>query len=58
MSVVTIKCYGKEEKMERDDAIAFYSEGVECCDGSERDRYMDILMDLLSGKKYCSDERR
>ena len=54
--IVTIKCYGKEEKMERAEAIEYYREGVENSDGSERERYMEILMDLYDGKDYCSDK--
>lgn len=54
--MVTIKCYGKEEQMEREEAKAFYLEGMMCCDGSERDRYTNIYLQLLDGNDYCSDE--
>lgn len=54
--VVTIKCYGKEETMDRAKAIEFYEEGCACCEGSERDRYTEILMDLYAGLDYCSDK--
>lgn len=54
--MVTIKCYNKETQMERKEAIRFYKEAVACCEGSERDRYMNVLMDLLDGKDYCTDE--
>lgn len=42
--------------MERKEAIDFYEEAVIGCEGSERDRYMNVLMDLYSGKDYCTDE--
>lgn len=54
--MVTIKCYNKEEQMERKEAIDFYEEAVISCEGSERDRYMNVLMDLYFGKDYCTDE--
>lgn len=54
--IVTIKCYSKEEKMERGDAIDFYKQCVMCSEGSEKNRYVNILMQLLDGNTYCSDE--
>lgn len=53
--IVTISCYGKEEKMSRLDAMKKYQECVLCSEGSERDRYVNILVALLNGDKYCSD---
>lgn len=53
--MVTISCYGKLEQLEREDAIAKYTEAVAATEGSERDRYMDILMDIYEGKDFCSD---
>ena len=53
---VTIKCYNKEEQMERTDAIRFYKEAAMCSDGCEKERYMKILMDLYDGLTYCSDK--
>ena len=54
--LVRITCYGKTETMERAEAIRFYREGVESCDGAERNRYVNILMDLLDGKTECNDK--
>ena len=54
--LVTITCYGKKEQMHRDEAIAFYSEAVMCCEGSEQSRYATILAQLSAGEKECSDE--
>ena len=42
--------------MDRDKAIAFYREAAACSDGSEKERYMEILMDLYAGLDYCSDK--
>jgi len=56
MSMVTVKCYGKEEKWaSRQEAMNFYVEGMMCCEGSERDRYVNIYCDLVEGKDYCID---
>lgn len=52
---VTILCNGKVELMTRTAAIAKFREGVGCCEGSERDRYMNILLDLMDGKRICKD---
>ncbi len=53
---VTIICYGEKEVMKRSEAIAFYQEAMEACDGSERDRYTNIYLSLINGDKICSDE--
>ena len=53
--MVTIHCYGREEKMEREKAKAFYLDCMMNSDGSERDRYTQIYMDLMNGEKICSD---
>ena len=54
--IVTVRTYRKDEKMERSKAIAFFKDAVENCEGSERDRYVEVLMDLLEGKTFCSDK--
>lgn len=53
--IVEIKCYGEITKMERQKAIQEFTEGVAFCEGSEKERYSNILVDLISGKKFCSD---
>ena len=55
MDMVMITCYCQTETMERADAIKLYSEGVMCCDGSERERYATILAGLLAGETEVSD---
>lgn len=52
---VTIICYGQPEIMRRDEAIDKYYEGMICCEGSERDRYMEIYFQLMEGNKVCKD---
>lgn len=60
--MVEVICYGKRDKWEnREKAIAFYLEGMMVCDGSERNRYTNVYLDLVAGKDVCSDgfpERR
>lgn len=53
--IVTIYCYNQKEVTTRQKAIKFYKKAVQCCEGSERDRYTNILMDLLDGMKICKD---
>lgn len=55
----TIICYGKAKtykESRRKALIKEFLEGMMCCDGSERDRYTNIYLDLIEGKKVCSDE--
>lgn len=54
--IVTVRCYYEEEKMERDKAIKLYKECFACSDGSEKERYAEILFDLMDGKDYCDDK--
>lgn len=49
-------CYNQAEVWQsRSLAAAFYAEGVRECDGSEAERYMNVLMDLMDGKAVCHD---
>jgi len=60
--MVDVICYGRRDTWEdRNAAIRFYLDGMSCCEGSERDRYTNVYLDLISGKDVCSDgfpERR
>ena len=56
MDKVTIVCYGRKEVMDRNDAIRLYAEGVAVCDGSEKEKYANILSDLVMGMTVCTDE--
>lgn len=54
---VVVICYGQEEFWgDRNEAIAFYLEGMMACEGAERDRYTNIYCDLIEGKKICVDK--
>ena len=55
MDEVTITCYDKTEKRKRGEAINFYTEGMLCCEGSERDRYASIVTGLNLGLKIVDD---
>ncbi len=44
----TVICYGEVKKWKsRKDAIDFFFEARESCDGHERERYERVLVDLL-----------
>lgn len=56
MDKVTTICYGQAREWDnRWDAIDFFKEGVMACDGSEKERYTNILLKLLAGETLCSD---
>lgn len=53
---IEVICYGKSRFYEkRTDAIRFFKECADCSEGSERERYLNILMDLYEGKTKCTD---
>ena len=55
----TITCYNTTEtfpESERQAQIREYQRAMMCCEGSERDRYTNIYLDLVEGKKVCKDE--
>ena len=55
-NVITI-CYGKKREWEnREDARAFFADGVLNSEGSEQRRYATILAKLEIGMYVCSDE--
>jgi len=54
---VTTVCYGESEMWEsREDAIRFYRRCAAGSEGHEQERYKTILMKLLAGLDYCSDD--
>lgn len=54
---IRITCYRcTEEWLDRNNAMSFYYEGMMMCEGSERDRYTDIFMQLGAGCMDCTDE--
>ena len=57
MSKVVCICYGKEQVFKsRKAAINFYSEAMFNTEGSEQERYCNILAGLYRGETRCSDE--
>jgi hypothetical protein len=54
---VTITCYGTTEVWdERIEALRFYKQGAEECEGAESRRYANIVFQLMEGKTVCTDE--
>ena len=53
--IVTITCYRKTEKMVRRDAMMKYLEYLLCTEGSEMERYANILRQLFLGEMECND---
>ena len=53
--IVSITCYGRTERMTRRAGLEKYSEGASVCDGSEAERYSNIVMQLLDGETECYD---
>ena len=53
--VVVITCYNKTSKMVRKDAMMHYLEWLLCTEGSEQERYANILRQLFMGKMECND---
>lgn len=49
-------CYNQAEVWRsRSMAAAFYLEAMCACDGAERERYTDVLLDLMAGKAIAHD---
>lgn len=50
-------CYGKmKEWNSREDAVEFFETGMYCSEGSERERYTKIYLELMSGNQVATDE--
>lgn len=56
MKMVKITCYDETETLPYDKALQKYTEAMLWSDGSERERYAQIVGELLSGCTECSDE--
>jgi len=49
-------CYNQAEVWQsRSMAAAFYLEAMCACEGPERERYTEVLLDLMAGKAVCHD---
>lgn len=58
LNYVKTICYGKERIFDdRQEAVDFYEDCVLNSEGSEHERYLEILIDLRSGKAVCSDKK-
>jgi hypothetical protein len=53
--IVKVTCYGTTKEYERQDAIKKFLEGMMFCEGSERERYVNIYLGLMKGCKEVSD---
>lgn len=57
LNYVKTICYGTERTFDdRQEAVDFYERCVMNSEGSERERYVEILIDLRCGKAICSDK--
>jgi len=57
-STFTITCYGKTKRYpesKRKEMMQEFKLGMIACEGSERERYTNIYLDLASGAKSCTD---
>ena len=53
---VTVTCYGETKVWDsRKEAVDFYLSAILNSEGSENQRYIKIYIDLMMGKKECSD---
>ena len=54
--LILVVCYDRIEKWHRrENAIRFYAQGVEECDGAEAERYAHVLADLYHGCEVATD---
>ncbi len=53
---VKINCYGKEKVMTREDALKFYQGCIRASEGSERERYVNVVVGLEDGKNVIFDD--
>ena len=53
---VNVLCYNEWKHWDsRNDALAFYRECADCSEGSERERYVNILFGIMDGRRNVSD---
>ena len=54
---VVVVCYNQAEVWKsREMAAAYYLEAMCACEGAEKERYTDVLLDLMAGKTVCHDK--
>lgn len=57
LNTVKTICYGKEKTWDSvREATIFFLECMAGSEGAEKERYVEILLKLVSGEKVCSDE--
>lgn len=57
LDTVTTVCYGKKQVWDsRKEAADFFLQAIAGTEGSERDRYVNIYLQLNEGCDVCSDE--
>ena len=55
--MITTNCYGKSrEWANRESAMQFFMECIASSEGSERNRYVNIYLQLIQGCNECYDE--
>lgn len=58
LDAVKITCYGQTKVWDdRQEAIKEFLEGMACCEGSERERYTNIYLQLIEGCVECEDTK-
>ena len=58
LDAVKITCYGETKVWDdRQEAIKEFLEGMACCEGSERERYTNIYLQLIEGCEECEDTK-
>ena len=56
---ITTICYGRIDKWDdRVKAVKYFYECALCSDGSEKERYVNIMMDLMAGANLATDGER
>ena len=57
LDAVTITCYGETKIWDdRKEALRFFKQGAQECDGAESRRYANIVFQLMDGLSVCSDK--
>lgn len=53
--MVMVECYGTLKEYKRSEALKTYKFAMDNSKGNERERYMDIFLQLIQGKISCTD---
>ena len=53
---ITCVTYGEAQTFKtRKEAIKFFDDCIRNSEGSEQERYVNVLLELMDGKTYCTD---